>query len=128
MLPAFLIPESLIREDGTGPITRLGPAQGKLLLLTLAITRIIEQESLEVSIWGSADGSDWGARPLLTLPQKFYCGIYRFLLDLTEHPQVEYLRARWKVNRWGRGDPKPLFAVWMVAEENAQQSLQARSA
>jgi hypothetical protein len=128
MLPAFLIPESLIREDGTGPITRLGPAQGKLLLLTLAITRIIEQESLEVSIWGSADGSDWGARPLLTLPQKFYCGIYRFLLDLTEHPQVEYVRARWKVNRWGRGDPKPLFGVWMVAEENAQQSLQARSA
>lgn len=128
MLPAFLIPESVIREDGAGPEVSLGSAQGRLLLLTLGITRIIEQQSLEISIWGSTDKADWGARPLLTLPQKFYCGLYRFLLDLSDSPQVQYLRARWKVNRWGRGDAKPLFGVWMAVEEAASQSLTARSA
>jgi hypothetical protein len=128
MLPAFLIPEAVIRQDGAGPEIPLGPAQGKLLLLTLGITRIIEQESLEVAIWGSADRSDWGPRPLLALPQKFYCGVYRFLLDLSETPQIQYLRAQWKVNRWGRGDPTPLFGVWMAIEEAQPQSLTARSA
>ncbi|MGC8793366.1 MAG: hypothetical protein ACP5U2_08245 [Bryobacteraceae bacterium] len=128
MLPTFLIPESTVREDGAGPAIPLGPAQGRLLLLTLGITRIIEQESLEVSIWGSADGRDWGARPLMTLPQKFYCGVYRFLLDLAEHPQVQFVQARWKVNRWGRGDPKPLFGVWMTAEQAETQALVAGSA
>jgi hypothetical protein len=86
MLPTFLIPESTIREDGAGPVVPLGPAQGKLLMLTLAITRIIEQESLEVSVWGSPDGKDWGSKALLVLPQKFYCGVYRFLLDLSHTP------------------------------------------
>ncbi len=125
MLPAFLIPETIIREDGAGPEISLGPAQGKLLLVTLGITRIIEQQSLEVAIWGSADKNDWGAKPLLSLPQKFYCGVYRFLLDLTGTPEIQYLRARWKVNRWGRGDPKPLFGAWLAVEEAAVQSLSA---
>lgn len=128
MLPAFLIPESLIREDGSGPAVPLGPAQGRLLLLTLGITRVIEQESLEVSIWGSPDGKDWGSKPLLVLPQKFYCGVYRFLLDLSERPELRFLQARWKVNRWGRGDPRPLFGVWMGAEEAEVQALRAGSA
>jgi len=128
MLPTFLIPESTIREDGAGPVVALGPAQSKLLLLTLVITRIIEQESLEVSIWGSEDGKDWGSRALLVLPQKFYCGVYRFLLDLSEQPQTQFLQARWKVNRWGRGDPRPLFGVWMTAEQVEAQALVAGSA
>ena len=28
-------------------------------MLTLGITRILEQESLEVTIWGSSDGEKW---------------------------------------------------------------------
>jgi hypothetical protein len=128
MLPTFLIPESTIREDGAGQVVPLGPAQGKLLMLTLAITRIIEQESLEVSVWGSPDGKDWGSKALLVLPQKFYCGVYRFLLDLSPHPEAQYLQARWKVNRWGRGDPRPLFGVWMTAEQVESQVLAAGSA
>lgn len=127
MLPTFLIPEAVIREDGAGPEVSLGPAQGTTLLLTLAITRIIEQESLDVSIWGSADSRDWGTRPLLALPQKFYCGVYRFLLDLSQNPEIQYLRAQWKVNRWGRGDPKPLFGVWLAVEQAEAQSLRAGS-
>ena len=125
MLPDFLIPEAVIREDGIGPEISLGPSQGKLLLLTLGVTRIIEQESLEVSIWGTADQANWGARPLLSLPQKFYCGVYRFLLDLSLTPEVRFLRAQWKVNRWGRGEPKPLFGVYLFANETAQRALAA---
>jgi len=40
------------------------------LLLTLGITRIIEQESLDVSIWGSANNAEWGAKPLLSFSAK----------------------------------------------------------
>ena len=42
--------------------------------MTLAITKIIEQESLDLSIFGSADGATWGAKPIAAFPQKFYCG------------------------------------------------------
>jgi hypothetical protein len=116
MLPNFLLPENVSREDGAGPVMDLGGAQGKIISLTLGITRIIEQESLDVSIWGSSNGTDWGARPLLSFPQKFYCGTYSILLDLTGEPGVRYLRAQWKMNRWGRGDQRPLFDFYVFAE------------
>jgi hypothetical protein len=53
MPPNFLSPESIVKGDGVGPKIDLGVTRGKLLVLTLGITRIIEQESLEVSVWGS---------------------------------------------------------------------------
>ena len=123
MLPSFLIPETVIRQDGAGSEVAVGPAQGKLLLLTLGITRIIEQESLDLSIWGSADGADWGAKPLVAFPQKFYCGTYQVLLDLSERPEIQQLRARWKVSRWGHGDPKPLFGVYLFAQESEPRAV-----
>ena len=125
-LPNFLVPETEIREDGTGPEIKLGDSQGKLLSLTLGITRIIEQESLNVSIWGSADQSDWGAAPLVSFPQKFYCGAYQIVLDLSEHKDVQFVRVQWKVNRWGRGDLRPLFGFYLFAQEAQPQILTAR--
>ncbi len=116
MLPKFLLPETVSREDGSGPVMDLGRAQGKLVSLTLGITRIVEQESLDVSIWGSSDGNDWGTKPLVSLPQKFYCGTYSILLDLTSQPGLRYLRAQWKMNRWGRGNQKPLFDFYVFAD------------
>ncbi len=127
MLPSFLIPESVVRQDGAGPEINVGSSKGKLLLLTLGITRIIEQESLDVSLWGSADNADWGTKPLISFPQKFYCGTYQILLDLSEHLEVEYVRAKWKVSRWGHGDPKPLFGMYLFAQESEPQAV-ARSA
>ena len=62
MLPAFILPETTIREAGTGPALELGKSQGGLVLLTLGITRIIEQESLDVSVSGSPDGANWGPK------------------------------------------------------------------
>lgn len=117
MLPKFIVDETVVREDGAGPAIELGPSRGKEILLTLGITRIIEQESLDVSIWGSADGSEWGAKPLIAFPQKFYCGTYTLLLNLSQHPDVCYLRGQWKVNRWGRGELRPLFGFYVFAQE-----------
>jgi hypothetical protein len=117
VLPSFLIPEAVIRDDGAGPPLALGEAKNKLLLLTLGITRIIEQESLEISVWGSADGVAWGAKPLASFPQKFNCGTYQLLVDLSDQPEVQYVCARYKVNRWGHTPAKPLFGVYLFVQE-----------
>ena len=120
MLPQFLLPETTVREGGAGTDVDLGDPQNGALVLTLGITRIIEQESLDISIWGSADGHDWGAKPLISFPQKFYCGTYQMLLDLSERP-VKFLRAKWQVNRWGKGDPKPLFTLYLFVQSMQRQ-------
>jgi hypothetical protein len=119
MIPNFLLPETVIRENGSSPEIELGSSRGKVIAITLGITRIIEQESLDVSVWGSADKTNWGAQPLATFPQKFYCGTYSLPVDLSGHPDVEYLRVQWKASRWGRGDSKPLFELYVFAEDAA---------
>jgi hypothetical protein len=123
MLPGFLLPETTIREAGNGAELDLGDSQGRVVLLTLGITRIIEQQSLDVAVWGSADASEWGAKPIASFPQKFYCGTYQILLDLTQHPGVKYLRVKWTAERWGKGDNKPLFGFYVFAQEIKQQVL-----
>ena len=127
MAPQFLVPEITVREAGTGPVLGLGDQPCGMITLTLGLTRIIEQESIDVSIWGSPDGTEWGARPLVSFPQKFYCGTYQIVLDLTDRPQVRYLRAKWQVNRWGKGDSKPLFTLYLFAQAS-QPELAAASA
>ena len=123
MLPGFLLPETTIREAGNGSELDLGDSQGRVLLLTLGITRIIEQESLDLAIWGSADGKDWGTKPMLSFPQKFYCGTYQILLDLTQFADVKFVRVKWLPQRWGKGDSKPLFGFYVFAQEMKQQFL-----
>ena len=125
MPPQFLLPETTIREAGDGPAISLTDRAGETLVLTLGITRIIEQESIDLTIWGSADGVDWGNRPLASYPQKFYCGTYQILLDLSERPDVKHLRAKWQVNRWGKGDPKPLFGIYVFVQELERQAVAA---
>ena len=125
MLPQFLVPETTVREAGAGPELSLGDQQGETLLLTLGITRIIEQESIDISIWGSPDGQDWGSKPLLAFPQKFYCGTYQILLDLADRADVKYVRAKWQLNRWGKGDNKPLFTIYLFAQQMVNQLMAA---
>jgi hypothetical protein len=120
MLPQFLLPETTVRDAGQSPDLNLGELQSGTLILTLGITRIIEQQSIDVSIWGSADGAEWSAKPLVAFPQKFYCGTYQILLNLGDHP-AKFLRAKWTVNRWGKGDPKPLFGVYLFVQEMARE-------
>jgi hypothetical protein len=128
MLPNFLVPETLVREAGTGPELMVESTPGALLLLTLGITRIIEQQSLDLSIWGSADSADWGTKPLISFPQKFYCGTYQLVLDMNHHVDIKYLRAKWQVSRWGRGDPKPLFGVYLFVQDASKQGAIAKTA
>jgi hypothetical protein len=105
-----LVPrETLVEKDGAGPVYELGALAGKPVMIVLRITEIIEQESLHVSIWGSPDGKDWGQQALFWYPQKFYRGVTPAALDLRQLPSLKYLRVNWEVNRWGRGDPRPLF-------------------
>src|ERR1051325_5385031 len=120
MLPQFLLPETTVREAGTGPDLPLDQ-EGGTLILTLGITRIVEQESIDISIWGSADGTDWGTKPLASFPQKFYTGTYQILLDLSDKTGIKMLRAKWQVNRWGKGDLKPLFTVYLFVQAMARQ-------
>jgi hypothetical protein len=127
MLPAFLAPETTIREAGASPDLTLGDHAGDTVIVTLGITRIIEQESLDVTIWGSPDGLDWGSQPLAVFPQKFYCGTYQIALDLSGRPDVKYLRAKWQVNRWGRGETKPMFTAYLFAQPTKQRALAAQA-
>jgi hypothetical protein len=115
-MPMFLLPESVVRQDGFGADCALESDRGKPLLLTLGITRTMEQESLEISIWGSSDKGDWSL--LQVFPQKFYCGTYSLVLDLTASPEVRYLRANWKMNRWGQGELAPLFGFYLKADQS----------
>lgn len=121
MLRNFLLPESIARADGIGPEFDLGPNRGKLLVLTLGITRIIEQESLDVSIWGSFDGENWGLRPLAKFPPKFYCGIYSILLNLASQSETRFVRVHWKMSRWSRGETTPMFGFYVYAEESGSR-------
>ena len=116
MLPKFLLPESIARADGVGPDIDLGADHAKLLVLTLGINRIIEQEGLVVSVWGSPDRLNWGAKPLVSFPQKYYCGMYSVLLNLVKYPDARYLRVEWKMNRWSKGDATPMFGFYVFAE------------
>jgi hypothetical protein len=121
MLLDFLLPESIARTDGVGPEIDLGSKRAKLLVLTLGITHIIEQESLEVSVWGSTDGESWGLRPLAVFPPKFYCGIYSILLNLSSRPDIAHVRIQWKMSRWTKGEPTPMFGFYVYAEESGSR-------
>jgi hypothetical protein len=115
MLPTFLLPDIVAREDGVGAQTELNEASGKQLLLTLGIDRILEQESLDVSLWGSAGNDGW--ERLAAFPEKSYCGTYSLVLDLRSRPDIRYLRAQWTMRRWGAVDRGPLFGFHLMAEE-----------
>ncbi len=121
MLDLFMVPETVIDADGESAPVELGDNSGKNYLLTLAITKIVEQESLDVSIWGSGDGKEWGTKPLTAFPQKFYQGVYQLLMDLSKHADVRFVKAKWHVNRWGVGDPKPRFTFLLKIQK--QESL-----
>jgi hypothetical protein len=110
MIDTFLVAEkTIVSAKGDGPVIDLSMAGAHVFLLTLEISKIIEQESLEVSVLVSTDGATWSAKPVVAFPQKFYCGQTPLLLDLTQHPDTKFIRAHWDVARWGRGVETPMF-------------------
>ena len=109
--------KSLATAKGDGSAVDVSGATSRVFLVTLAITRIIEQESLDVSIYGSADGVSWSPKSIAAFPQRFYCGESPLLLDLTAHPDVKFVRAHWEVARWGRGTETPMFEFGVTMKE-----------
>jgi len=118
---SYLVPAGTTSEgSGQGAPLELGALAGKALLLILQIDEVLEQESLHVSIWGSADGQGWGAQALFWFPQKFHPGVTPAAVDLGQRPDLKFLQARWEANRWGRGIPRPRFKFAVEAQETAQ--------
>jgi hypothetical protein len=118
MIDTVLVAENtVVSAKGDSAAVEVSGASSSVFLLTLEITRIIEQESLEVSIHGSADATTWSAKPVVTFPQKFYPGQFPLLLDLTAHSDVKFVRAHWEVARWGRGTETPMFEFSLRLKE-----------
>ncbi len=125
----FLVPEkTVVNAKGDGPALNLGGSSSRVFLLTLDITDIIEQEALDVSLYGSADGAAWGAKPLVVFPQKFYRGQHPLLLDLSGHADARFIRAHWEVNRWGRGTETPRFEFNVAIREVPPEILKEATA
>ena len=125
----ILVPSGTVATaKGDGPAIDVSGARERVFLVTLSITKIIEQESLDVSLFGSADGATWGAKSIAAFPQKFYCEESPLLLDLTAHPEVKFVRAHWEVARWGRGTETPMFEFGVTMKEVPAKILQEASA
>ena len=118
MLDTFLIPEQSVEAKGTGPALDLGAAAGKRFLATLSITRIIEQQALDVSLWGSEDGTNFNQK-IAAFSQCFYAGEHQIVVDLSATPQIKQLRGQWEANRWGRGKLTPKFTFSVKIKEAA---------
>jgi hypothetical protein len=124
-----LVPaHTVVTAKGDGSAVDVSGATSRVFLVTLAITKIIEQESLDLSVYGSADGATWGAKSIAALPQKFYCEEAPLLLDLTAQPDVKFLRAHWEVARWGRGTETPMFEFGATLKEVPANILKEASA
>ena len=113
-----LLPEQIAQSDGIGQRVDVGADQGRLLVLTLSIDQVSEKDGLIVSVWGSTDGRDGSYKPLLRLPEKFYCGMYSALLNLAKYPAVRYLRVEWKIRHWGKGNSAPKFGFSAFTERS----------
>ena len=113
-----LIPENTRMEaNGEGAAFDISASPSRTFLCRLTVTNQIEQESLDVSIWGSPDGETWTKKPLLRLPQQFYRGTTKLILDLSLRPEIKFIRARWELFRWGRVSPIPMFVAGLDLEE-----------
>jgi hypothetical protein len=129
MLDASLVPEKTVANaKGDGPGLEISGSASRVFLLTLNITNIIEQQALDLSIYGSGDGATWGAKPLASFPQKFYRGQHPLLLDLSGQAEVKFVRAHWEVNRWGRGTEVPMFEFQLTIKEVPPEILKEATA
>ena len=118
MIDVFLLPEAtVITSNGDSEPVDIGTAESRLFLFTLSITTVVEQESLELGIFASADGTTWETKPITGLPQQFYIGEYPLLVDLSQRADIRFLRAHWDVARWGRGPTTPRFEIAVRVRE-----------
>jgi hypothetical protein len=96
-----LIPaDTRLESNGDGAPLDISGTVSRTFFCTLIVADQIEQESLDVSIWGSADR-----------------GATKMVLDVSLRQEIKFLRARWELNRWGRVAPTPMFVAGLELEE-----------
>jgi hypothetical protein len=123
-----LIPlDTLVEANGESEAVDITASPTRTFFCHMLITDQIEQESIDLSIWGSADGENWGTQPILKLPQAFYRGETRAVLELSFRPDVKFIRAKWELNRWGRVAPEPMFRVGLHLLEVPAMPQQVRA-
>ena len=129
MLDAFLLPEkTVVTAKGDSEALDVSGAANPVFLLTLSVNEVVEQESVEIGLFTSVDGTTWEAKPVATLAQKFYVGEYPLLVDLSATANAKFVRVHWDVNRWGRGSTTPRFVCGVrIREVTPQALLEARA-
>jgi hypothetical protein len=110
-------PGTRLTASGEGQPFDISGSQTRTFICSMEITDQMEQESVDISVWGSADGQDFGKLPLLKMPQRFYRGETRQVLDLSLKPEIRFIRARYDLARWGRVAPHPLFVLGFQVSE-----------
>jgi len=129
MFDVFLVPEkTIVTAKGDSTALDLGAASSKVFLATLSITEVVEQESLEITLFTSPDGATWDTKPVASFPQRFYAGEYPLLVDLSSAEGAKFLRAHWEVNRWGRGPTAAKFEFGLRLREVSREALQEAQA
>ena len=129
MIDAFLVPlKTVVTAKGDSEPLDVSGAANPVFLLTLSIGAIVEQEAIDLSLFTSADGAAWDAKPVASLPQKFYPGEYPLLVNLSAVANAKFVRAHWEVNRWGRGPTTPRFEIGVRLREVSKQALQEAEA
>ena len=124
MLDAFLVPEkTVVTAKGDSEALDVSGAANRVFLVTLSVNEVVEQESIEIGMFTSVDGTTWEAKPAATLTQKFYVGEYPLLVDLTASPDAKFVRVHWDVNRWGRGPTTPRFVCGVRIREVSPDAL-----
>lgn len=124
MLDAFLVPEkTVVTAKGDSEALDVSGAASSVFLMTLSINEVVEQESIEITVFTSVDGSTWEAKPVATLTQKFYVGEYPLLVDLKATANAKFIRVHWDVNRWGRGPTTPRFVCGVRIREVTPEAL-----
>ena len=63
MLDAFLVPEkTVVTAKGDSEALDISAASNPVFLLTLSVHEVVEQESIEITLFTSADGADLGSK------------------------------------------------------------------
>src|SRR5258708_12651739 len=106
-----------MEAHGDGAPFDISASATRTFVCRVRVTDQIEQESFDVWIWGSGDGVTWTKKPLLMLPQQFYRGTTKMILDLSLRPETKFIRARWELFRWGRVAPTPMFVAGLELDE-----------
>jgi hypothetical protein len=55
-------------------------------------------------------------------PQKYYCGVYATILNLTNNPNVRFLLVKWNMSRRANRHLDLMFGFYVALEEAPEVS------